>query len=76
MTVLLEGNTDAQKSGTRSIKRVYQKMKNKNKPDNTSKRKCFQKGKTNITRKKCKFNDVNKTNSLKSLNFKIKGLLI
>ena len=30
MTVLLEGNTDAQKSGTRSIKRVYQKMKNKN----------------------------------------------
>ena len=43
MTVLLEGNTDAQKSGTRSIKRVYQKMKNKNKPDNTSKRNVFRK---------------------------------
>ena len=33
MTILLQGNTDARKLGTRSIKRVYQNMKNKNKPD-------------------------------------------
>ena len=32
-TILLQGNTDARKLGTRSIKRVYQKIKNKNKPD-------------------------------------------
>ena len=33
VTILLQGSTDAQKLGTRSKKRVYQKIKNKNKPD-------------------------------------------
>ena len=42
MTILLQGSTDARKLGTRSIKRVYQEIKNKNKPD------------SNITKNYCK----------------------
>ena len=34
MAILLQCSTDAPKLGARSIKRVYQKIKNKNKPDN------------------------------------------
>lgn len=34
MTILLQGGTDARKFETRSTKRFYQKVKNKNKPDN------------------------------------------
>ena len=44
VTILLQGNSDVQKLGTRSIKRAYQKIKNKNKPDN------------NITKDQCKLN--------------------
>ena len=36
MAILLQGRTDAGKLGTRSIIRVYQKIKNKNKPDNNT----------------------------------------
>ena len=59
-------------------KRVYQKMKNKSKPD-----RHWIKGWCKLVfrvlellHKKCKFNNVYETNSLKSINFKIKMVFI
>ena len=70
MATLLEDSTDAQKLGTRSIQRVHQKIKNKNKPNSnitndqrklTLNKNVFEM--LELLHKKCKFNNVNKTNS-------------
>ena len=70
MATLLEDSTDAQKLGTRSIKRVHQKIKNKNKPNsnitNNQRKLTLNKNvfkMLELLHKKCKFNNVNKTNS-------------
>ena len=66
MTILLQGSTDARKLGIRSIKRVYHKIKNKNKPDSNIKKDSCKQVQVNskkiifrvleLLHKKCKFN--------------------